>query len=158
MPRRRAPASGPCVLVASSGGHLQQLFELRDGWPRESRLWVTFDTPDAVQLLAGERVIAAFHPTNRNVANLVRNAWLAWRTLRASRASAVVTTGAGVAVPFAYVAWVLGVPIIYVEGLGRVRNLSLSARIVSPVATRLFVQWPELAAGHRKAEYRGALW
>lgn len=88
----------------------------------------------------------------------MRNAWLAWRTLRAARASAVVTTGAGVAVPFAYVAWVLGVPIIYVEGLGRVRNLSLSARIVSPVATRLFVQWPELAAGHRKAEYRGALW
>ena len=70
----------------------------------------------------------------------------------------MVTTGAGLAVPFAYAARLAGVPVIWVEGLGRVTDVSLSARLVAPIASRLFVQWPELAARVEKAEYAGALW
>jgi UDP-N-acetylglucosamine:LPS N-acetylglucosamine transferase len=119
---------------------------------------VTFRTPDAQVVLAGERVVFAYHPTNRNLPNLVRNSRLAVKLLLRVRPAVMVTTGAGVAVPFAYVARILGVPVIYVEGLGRVEDLSLSARLVAPVASRLFVQWPELAARHRKAEYAGSFW
>jgi beta-1,4-N-acetylglucosaminyltransferase len=149
---------GPCLLVASSGGHLHQLCELRDGWAREQRLWVTFDTPDVADVLPGEVVRFAFHPTNRSVKNLLRNALLAVRLVRRERPAVMVTTGAGLAVPFAYVARLHGVPVIWVEGLGRVTNLSLSARLVRPVVSRLFVQWPELAERVEKAEYAGSLW
>jgi hypothetical protein len=148
---------GPALLVASSGGHLSQLYELRHGWPPEDRLWVTFPTPDARELLAGERVVCARHPTNRHIPNLVRNALLAARLVHWVRPSVMVTTGAGVAVPFAYAARGFGVPVLYVEGLGRVKNLSLSARLSAPVLTRLFVQWPELTECHPKAEYAGTL-
>jgi len=152
-----AQQRGSVLLVASSGGHLNQLWELREGWPRETRRWVTFPTPDALDLLADERFVPAHHPTNRHPLNLLRNAALALRLMRRERPSLLVTTGAGVAVPFAYTARLHGVPVIYVEGLGRVSNLSLSARLVAPVADRLFVQWPELADAHAKAEYGGSL-
>jgi UDP-N-acetylglucosamine:LPS N-acetylglucosamine transferase len=118
---------------------------------------VTFDTPDACELLANERVVYARHPTNRHLPNLVRNSVLALSLVRRARPSILVTTGAGVAVPFAYAARLLGVPVIYVEGLGRVEDLSLSARLCAPAVNRLFVQWPELAERHRKAEYAGTL-
>jgi UDP-N-acetylglucosamine:LPS N-acetylglucosamine transferase len=149
---------GSCLLVASAGGHLSQLSELRGGWPREQRSWVSFDTPDVVDVLAGERVRFAYHPTNRHVVNLLRNALLAVRVVRCERPSVMVTTGAGLAVPFAYAARLVGVPVIWVEGVERVTDLSLSARLVRPVASRMFVQWPELAEREDKAEYAGSLW
>src|ERR1700741_5326433 len=88
------------LLVGSSGGHLTQLWALRPWWSSGSRTGVTFDTPDATSLLADEQTIWAYHPTTRNVVNLVRNAWLAWSTLRRVRPDVVVSTGAGVALPF----------------------------------------------------------
>ncbi|MGH2799344.1 MAG: hypothetical protein ACRDM0_17125, partial [Thermoleophilaceae bacterium] len=76
---------------------------------------------------------------------LLRNLRLAERVLRAERPSAILTTGAGVAVPFAWLGRAHGIPTVYVESLTRIDGLSLSARMIAPVATRLYAQWPELA-------------
>ena len=148
---------GPCLLVASAGGHLLQLVQLRDLWPHEERHWVTFDKPDARSLLAGEDVTWAFHPTHRNLRNLLRNFLLAVRIVRQLRPRAVVTTGAGVAVPFCYVGRLFGARIVFIESLSRVTEASLTARLVHPVAHRFFVQWPALQERFRKAEYQGSL-
>lgn len=146
-----------CLLVASSGGHLFQLQTIRSGWPVEDRQWVTFDTSDARSLLAGEVVHRAAHPTNRNLPNLVRNVLLAARLLLRLRPRAIVTTGAGVAVPFCWLGRLAGARIIYIESMARVRGPSLTGRLVHPVAHRFFVQWPAMAGVLRKAEYRGSL-
>jgi UDP-N-acetylglucosamine:LPS N-acetylglucosamine transferase len=147
----------PVLLVASNGGHLLQLAQLRDEWPRAERLWVTFDGPDTRSLLAGEDVVLAYAPTNRNVRNLVRNLLLAVRVCARRRPRAIVTTGAGVAVPFCYVGRVLGARVVYVESFSRILEPSLTARLVHPVATDFFVQWPALEARFRKAQHRGAI-
>ena len=138
-------AARPLLIVCSSGGHLLQMFELRDAWSRFERVWVTFDKSDARSLLRKERVVHAYSPTNRNIPNLLRNLRLAARVLREERPAAILTTGAGVAVPFAWLGRLLGVPTVYVESLTRIDELSLSARMISPVANRLYAQWPELA-------------
>ena len=88
------------LMVSSSGGHLTQLMALRPWWEQHERTWVTFETLDATSKLAGEDVVWAHHPTTRNVKNLVRNTALAWRTMRSFRPDVIVSTGAGVAVPF----------------------------------------------------------
>jgi beta-1,4-N-acetylglucosaminyltransferase len=146
-----------CLLVTSSGGHLLQLAQIRDLWPREERSWVTFDKPDARSLLAAENVVYAYQPTNRNAKNLVRNAVLAFRLIRRLRPRAIVTTGAGVAVPFCYVGRIFGARIVYVETLARVTKPSLTGRLVHPVAHRFFVQWPELVERYPKSEYVGTV-
>lgn len=146
-----------CLLVASNGGHLLQLVQLRDQWPLERRQWVTFDKPDARSLLTGETVTYAHHPTNRSLLNLIRNAVLAVRLIRKLRPQAIVTTGAGVAVPFCYLGRALGSRVIYIESFARVTEPSLTGRLVHPVAHRFFVQWPSLLKRYRKAEYLGAV-
>lgn len=150
-------AAGPILLVCSSGGHLMQLLALRSAWESFDRVWVAFDKPDTRSLLADERVLHAHGPTNRNVANLLRNLRLAVRTIRAERPAAILTTGAGVAVPFAWIGRLLGVPTVYVESFTRIDQLSLSARLISPVASRLYVQWPELAAAAPRLHFAGNL-
>src|SRR5918996_4715216 len=113
------------LLVCSTGGHLLQLLALRGAWADFSRVWVTFDKTDARSLLAEERVVFAHGPTNRNfglvaVRNLLRNLVGAARLLRVVRPRVVLTTGAGVAVPYAWIGRALGARVVYVESLTRI--------------------------------------
>jgi UDP-N-acetylglucosamine:LPS N-acetylglucosamine transferase len=144
------------LLVASSGGHLLQLVHLASGLPTLDWQWVAFDTPDARHLLAERDVVYAHHPTNRNLRNLVRNTVLALRIVSRQRPRIVISTGAGVAVPFLWIGRLFGARVIYVESFARTHDLSLAGRLVRPVAHRLFVQWPGATRG-RKAEYVGSL-
>jgi UDP-N-acetylglucosamine:LPS N-acetylglucosamine transferase len=145
------------LLVCSTGGHLLQLVALREAWEPFSRAWVTFDKSDARSLLAAERVHVAHGPTNRNVPNLIRNLVAAWRLIRTARPAVVMTTGAGVAVPFAWIGRAHGASIVYVESLSRIDRPSLSLRLIAPVAERIYVQWPELAEVVKDARWVGGV-
>ena len=146
------------LLVCSAGGHLLQLHLLETAWQGLSHAWVTLDREDARSLLRGKDVTYAYGPTTRNVTNLLRNLVLAWRTLSTRRPRVIVTTGAGVAVPFAWLAWLFGARVVYVESFTRVESLSLSCRLVRPVASKVFVQWPELAPKVTGASYAGSVY
>lgn len=145
------------LLVGSGGGHLAQLISLRPWWQDHDRTWVSFDMPDARSLLAGEEVVWAFHPTSRNIPNLVRNLGLAVRTVRRLRPDLVVSTGAGVAVPFFVIAWVLRIPTVYVEVFDRIDSPTLTGRLCRPFTTRFCVQWPEQQALYKDTVVIGPL-
>ncbi len=141
------------LLVCSAGGHLLELHALESAWQDLSRAWVTFDKSDVRSLLAEETVFFAHGPTNRNVPNLLRNIVLSWRLVRRLRPRVIVTTGAGVAVPFAWVGRLFGAAVVYIESIARIEEPSLSCRLIRPVADRLYVQWPELLRALPRARY-----
>lgn len=145
------------LFVASNGGHLLQLKQLAELWPQDRRHWVTFKKSDALSLLSEERVTWAFYPTNRSLRNLVRNLWLAWEVVRFRDVQAVVTTGAGVAVPFVWVARLRKVRTVYIESMARISEPSLTGRLVYPVADTFIVQWPELMHVFKRAKYHGTV-
>lgn len=145
------------LLVASSGGHLLQLVALRPAWEPFSRVWVSFDAPDARSLLAEEQVVHAYSPTNRNVINLLRNLVLAVRVVAQVRPRVMVTTGAGVAVPFGVVARLFGSRLVYVESMTRIERPSLTYRLIRPFVTRTYVQWAELEAAVPGARHLGTV-
>ena len=134
-------------IVASSGGHLAQLHCLDGWWGRHERVWVTFDKPDAVSLLADERVYWGHHPTNRNLRNLARNTALAVKVLWKEQPDLLVSNGAGIAVPFFWVGKLLfGCKTVYIEVYDRIDSPTLTARMVRPVLDRMVVQWDEQKA------------
>jgi UDP-N-acetylglucosamine:LPS N-acetylglucosamine transferase len=145
------------LLACSSGGHLLQLLALREAWDSVSRVWVTDDRSDTRSLLAGERVVFAHWPTSRNLRTLGRNLLLAWRVVRAVRPRVVLSTGAGTAVPFAWVARLHGATVIYVESVTRVHSPSVTCRLLRPIAARVYVQWPELQPAVRGSRYVGSV-
>ena len=132
-----------------------QLVSLREAWEPFIRAWVTFDKSDARSLLEHERVFYAYGPTNRSIKNLLRNIVIAWRVVGKVRPRVVITTGAGLAVPFAWVARLRGARIVYVESLARIYGPSLSYRLIVPVAERQYVQWPDLAQRLPRARFVG---
>jgi UDP-N-acetylglucosamine:LPS N-acetylglucosamine transferase len=132
------------LFVTSNGGHLDQLARLRPWWSQHERTWVTFDTPDARSVLSAEpHVVDAFYPTTRNAGNAVRNLGLAWRVLRDVRPDIVVSTGAGVAVPFFVLARLHGIATVYLEVYDRIDSATLTGRLVGPFTDALLLQWEE---------------
>jgi UDP-N-acetylglucosamine:LPS N-acetylglucosamine transferase len=150
-------ARAQLLLVSSTGGHLLQLVALREAWEGLPRVWVTFDAADSRALLEGEEVVHAHGPTNRNVVNLLRNLALAVRVVRRVRPVAIVTTGAGVAVPFGWVGRLFGARVVYVESLTRIEGPSLSYRLLRPCLARTYVQWPELERALPGARFHGTV-
>jgi beta-1,4-N-acetylglucosaminyltransferase len=145
------------LLVSSAGGHLLQMDLLRPSWAGLSHAWVTHDKEDARSLLEGELVFYAHGPTTRSLVNLLRNLAVAFRLLRRFRPLAIVTVGAGIAVPFAWLARFFGTRVVYVESVTRIESPSLSYRLIAPVANRVYVQWPELAEVIPKAHFVGSV-
>jgi UDP-N-acetylglucosamine:LPS N-acetylglucosamine transferase len=145
------------ALVCSSGGHLAQLHRLRGWWSEHERVWVTFDTPDAISLLEDERVDWAYHPTTRNVKNTLRNLWLAWRVLARERPDVVVSDGAGVAVPFFLLAKLRGIKTVYVEVYDRIDTRTLTGRLCYPMTDLFCVQWEEQRRLYPRSRLIGTL-
>jgi beta-1,4-N-acetylglucosaminyltransferase len=154
MSRTSSPVT--LLLVADPGGHLFELAGLREVWSRFSRAWVTVPASDVETLLAGERVLFAHGPTRRSLRNLVRNTVVAVRLVRQLRPAVVMTTGAGLSVPFSWIGRLFGARVVYIECSGRI-GISLSGRLISPVADRLYIQWADVAPSVRKARYAGTV-
>lgn len=144
-------------LVCSSGGHFLQLYSLKEFWEHYDRLWVTLPGPDTEFFLSRERKYFAHRPTARNLINAIRNILFAIRVLRRERPDIIVSTGAGVAVPFIFVGRLFGTRTIYIESISRVNSLSLSGRLVYHVVNYFFVQWPELNEKYGKTLFKGSV-
>ncbi|MBD2204666.1 UDP-N-acetylglucosamine--LPS N-acetylglucosamine transferase [Calothrix sp. FACHB-1219] len=140
------------LLVCSSGGHFKGLQQLRPFWEPHERVWVTFKSATTQAALSEENVYWAFSPTNRNVPNFFRNLLLAFQVINQTRPDLIISTGAGVAVPFLILGKLLGCKTAFIESVTRIETLSLSARLTLPFLSVLYVQWPQLQARYPQAE------
>jgi UDP-N-acetylglucosamine:LPS N-acetylglucosamine transferase len=144
-------------LVCSAGGHLQQLLLLREAWSDRRRLWITDAAADTRSLLRDEPTVFGDPPSSRSLRSLIRNTRRAWQLLARHRPAVVLTTGAAIAFPFVWLGRLSGAEVIYVESVTRIERPSLTLRLVRPAASRVYVQWPELASRVRGARYEGTV-
>jgi UDP-N-acetylglucosamine:LPS N-acetylglucosamine transferase len=119
---------------------------------------VTFDGADADSLLQGETIYWAHHPTTRNIPNLFRNLALSVRVLRRERPGLIVSTGAGLAVPFLWVGRLLGARTVFLEVYDRVDSATLTGRLCRPVTDLLLLQWEEQRRAYGRGEVIGPLY
>ena len=120
--------------------------------------WVTFKTATTeIELQqSGQRSYWAHSPTNRHLPNLVRNMGLAFKVLNREKPDLVLSTGAGVGVPFLWAARCLkSSSTAFIESKTRLSDLSLSARMLyhSSMVDRLIVRFKELADLYPGVEY-----
>ncbi len=145
------------MLVGSAGGHLLQLHRLKPWWERHDRTWVTFQMPDSMSLLADEDVVWAYHPTTRNIPNLLRNLRLAWKLVRKHRPSVVVSSGAGVAFPFFLIGRLYGARTIYLEVYDRIDLPTMTGRLCYPLSNLFLLQWEQQKRFYRRGVVIGRL-
>ena len=144
-------------LVGSSGGHLTHLYMLKPFWQDKERFWVTFDKEDASSLLKDEKVYPCYYPTNRNLWNLIRNTFVAIKILCREKPDLLISSGAAVAVPFFYIAKLMGKKLIYIEVFDRIDKPTITGKLVSPIADKFIVQWEEMKQVYPKAVNLGSI-
>jgi len=142
-------------LIASSGGHLSELLSFRSLWSQFNHFWVSFPSCDTRVLLEKEIFYHGYFPTNRNALNFVLNFILAIRVLAKERPQVLISTGAGICVPFFILGKIFSVKTIYIESMARIQNLSLTGKLVYFFSDVFIVQWPQLADLYKKAVYKG---
>ncbi|WP_163195540.1 PssD/Cps14F family polysaccharide biosynthesis glycosyltransferase [Clostridium thermarum] len=130
-------------LVCSSGGHLTHLYLLKGFWEKYDRYWVTFDKEDSRSLLKNERKYWCSYPTNRSLKNLIRNTILAIKVLKKERPDIIISSGAGVAVPFFYIGKLFRAKLVYIEVYDRIDLPTVTGRLVYPIADKFILQWEE---------------
>ncbi|XP_030379266.1 UDP-N-acetylglucosamine transferase subunit ALG14 homolog [Scaptodrosophila lebanonensis] len=168
-------AAGPTYVVLGSGGHTAEMCRINealrlanhnDGAFAQVRYIVAqSDTTSQSQMCkvvpsAQDRDFIRV-PRSREVGQswlssifttlwaLLWSFWLVWR----DRPQLLLCNGPGTCVPYCYVAFLLRLlgrlpattKIVFVESYCRVKTLSLSGRLLLPLADMFVVQWPALA-------------
>jgi UDP-N-acetylglucosamine transferase subunit ALG13 len=149
---------GRTLLVASTGGHLEQLYRLRQRFaPHLGEVeWATFDTGQSRHLLADEVVHYVPFVRPRDARGTLANNVAASRLLGSRRFVRVISTGAAVAVPFLGRARAQGLAAHYIESAARSEGLSLSGSMVSRIpGVRLYGQYPGWTSG--RWQFRGSV-
>ena len=143
--------------MGSSGGHLAHLYMLKPFWKNKERFWVTFAKEDAKSLLEDEKMYSCYFPTNRNIKNLIKNTFLAWKILKKEKPNLIISSGAAVAVPFFYLGKLFGAKTIYIEVFDRIDKSTLTGKLVYPVTDKFIVQWEEMKKVYKKSENLGSI-
>lgn len=129
-----SPTGGKALLVASSGGHLNELLRLTPTFaPDPDSLWVTFRTPQSETLLDGRRVHYLPYIAPRDLRGTLRAVPHVRDILRRERFDLAVSTGAAIAVGALPVTAAAGVPSTYIESVCRLAGPSVTGRILARV-------------------------
>lgn len=138
-------------IVGSSGGHLTHMYMLKDIWSKHDRVWVTFDKVDANSILKDEKKYYCHYPTNRNIPNLIRNTFLAFRILLKEKPDIIISSGAAVAIPFFLLGKIFGKKLVYIEVFDRIDKPTVSGKFCYKFADKFIVQWDEQLKVYPKA-------
>ncbi|MFJ7991192.1 PssD/Cps14F family polysaccharide biosynthesis glycosyltransferase [Peribacillus frigoritolerans] len=143
--------------ATSSGGHLTHLLMLEEWYKNHDRIWVTFDKEDAKSALEDEKKHWCHHPTNRNIKNLIKNTFLAFKILKKERPDVIISTGAGIAVPFFYLGKLFKCKTVYIEVYDRVSTPTLTGKLVYSMTDLFIVQWDSQKKFYKKAQVLGPI-
>jgi beta-1,4-N-acetylglucosaminyltransferase len=129
-------------IVSSCGGHLTEVRCLLPAYRAYEHFYVLDDKAFLPRDMEG-RTFFVTH-SERDWKTLV-TLWDAWRLLRRTRPTVILSTGAGVAVCFAIVAKLFfRTHVVFIETITRIYRPSLTARLMYWIADDFFYQWESL--------------
>jgi UDP-N-acetylglucosamine transferase subunit ALG13 len=134
-------------LACSRGGHLDLLVRRIEAFDGCEVVWVTQRSARADRLRSDGARVHVLGEWERGLRPAT--ARIIWRSLglvlrRPPRL--VVTSGAGIVVPFCAIARLAGARLVFVETAARVRGASSSGRVLSRIAHRVIAQWDDMRA------------
>jgi UDP-N-acetylglucosamine--N-acetylmuramyl-(pentapeptide) pyrophosphoryl-undecaprenol N-acetylglucosamine transferase len=136
----------PSLLVASTGGHLAELYRLVRRLPpaTDGEVWVTNDSVQSRSLLRQQPVLFLPYKGSRDLAGVAANSVRAAALLRRHQPHRIVSTGSGIALSFLPLARAMGTTCHYIESGTRVHGPSLTGALLARLpGIHCYTQHPE---------------
>lgn len=144
--------------ISSSGGHLEQLKQLKEVQQKYNHYWVMPKNESTIKFSEKKYLVGDFYRKKEKLLFYLQFLWTALQQFfifLKERPDVVITAGAGVAFPTCLYAHFLGKKVIYIESFARMQTLNVTAKKVYPFADLFIVQWKELLKIAPKAIYGG---
>lgn len=144
--------------IASSGGHILELSQLKNLWLKYDGFLVT--EKGEFEEISMKKTYYIRQMNRRDILSWFTLMTLfarAFSILHKEKVTHIVSTGAMCSFPFIVIGKMMGCKIIYIESFARVDDQSLTGRLVYSISDLFIVQWPELLKKYPKAILGGSI-
>lgn len=135
---------------------MTELLQLDKAWKGRKHFFVSDRRLNAIDLAKSEQVYFVECP-RRNPLKLVLNIGQSMGIFFREKPDVVVSTGADTAIPICLVARLFGRKVVFIESFCRIKEASLSGKIMYRIANLFLVQWEQNKEFFPKAEFAGSV-
>ena len=148
------------LFISSTGGHLDELLQLKTLFKKYDSYIITEKTKSTVQLKGKySKVNYLVYGTKDHlfiyIFKVIYNIIKSFILFIKIRPKVIVTTGTHTAVPMCYIGKLFFKKIIYIETIANSKTKTLSGKLVYPIADTFIVQWESMLELYPKAIYGG---
>ena len=148
------------MFISSTGGHLNELLQLKPLFRKYDSYLVTEKTKSTLSLKdkykkvsyliygTKDHIISYFF---KFIINTIKSIGIFIKV----RPNVIVTTGTHTAVPMCYIAKLFRRKIIFIETFANSSTRTLAGRLIYPIANEFIVQWEGMTQFYPKATYGG---
>lgn len=150
------------AFIASSGGHLTELLQLRPIFNNYDSYLITEKDKSTSSLTINEVRILYFPTTRKNslyeyLKGNICSFLLSIKYFICIRPDIIISTGAGISVYMCYLAKICNKKIIFIETYAAIKRKSGAGKLIYPISDRFYVQWESMQKFYPKAIYKGSL-
>ncbi len=149
------------IFISSTGGHLQELLQLKPLFSKYDSYIITEKTKSTISLKNEYKNKISYlkYGTKDHLFSylffFLFNILKSFVLFIKIRPTAIVTTGTHTAVPICYIAKMFGKKIVYIETFANRKSPTLTGKLLYPIANIFIVQWESMLEFYPKAIYGG---
>ena len=148
------------MFIASTGGHLAELLQLKSLFPKYDSCLITEKTKSNVKLQEHYPKVSYLiygtkdHPFSypfKLIGNCFKSVYLYLKY----HPDYIVTTGSHIAGPMCCIGKIFGSKIIFIETFANIYSKTMTGKLLYPIADTFIVQWESLLKLYPKAKLGG---
>jgi UDP-N-acetylglucosamine--N-acetylmuramyl-(pentapeptide) pyrophosphoryl-undecaprenol N-acetylglucosamine transferase len=150
-------------LAANSGGHLNQLLQLKPLYNKHDHFFITDKNSFSEELAATENIYFVEKFVIKEVFQKyqflrpVKNIFQSFLAIIRERPDVIITSGAGVALGALLICKMMFIRTIFIESIARTHEPSTFGRVIGKRSDLVLVQWKPLLEYYRNAVHAGLI-
>ena len=150
------------IFIASSGGHLTEILQLKPLF-KEYESFLLTERDVSTSSLCLENISVFFFPLVRRnrlheyLFGNLKSMVLSFLYFYKLKPDVVLSTGAGICVYMAYLAKLFRKKVIFIETYAAINGKSGAGKLIYPIADRFYVQWENMKVFYPNSIYKGTL-
>ncbi len=148
------------LFIASTGGHLSELLQLKSCFNNYDYYLITEKTNSTKSLTNQYSNVdyLVFGTKDHIVSYIFKFGWNSLKSLYLYfkiRPQYIITTGTHTAVPICYIGKIFGSKIIFIETFANSESKTLAGKMLYPISNLFIVQWESMLKLYPKSIYGG---
>lgn len=144
-------------LISSSGGHLEQIKQLKEIINKYDCFFVVTRTKATESMKYKHYIVSDMNRSNKLalICRMIKMFFEQFKIFIKENPDIIITTGAGVVIPMCIIAKVFRKKVIYIESFARINTPNKTGKLIYKFADLFIIQWEELKKYYPNAIYGG---